>query len=372
MNLTKHYQSSIQTEIDASYLYSQIALSEEDVHIKEIFNELSDIETEHAKTMYASMQKKWIEIILPHPSFRAKILNFIGEYFGYDYVIGTLVETEKSLALDGKRKKLKSQNPLRGNEDNHVKILENLLQHKDIITGEKLWRIEWKHKSIGGNALRAAVLWANDWLVSNMSLVMWVAGATTWWKEVLLAWLAWLLAGALSMALWERISVKSSQELYERQMGLEMDEIEHNPEWETRELTLIYMAKWIEKEEARRISEEVMKDKNKAHKILVKEELGFTRNELEWNAWEAAITSFLLFSIWAVVPVIPFFFLWWRYAIMWSLLWSTIWLFLIWSAITLFTWKSIVYSWWRQVIFWLFAAAITYSIWSILWVSIWN
>ncbi len=348
----KDHQSSLQTEIDASYLYAQIASSEENIHIKEVFSELSKIENGHAKAMFASMQKKWLQVSLLWPSLRAKILNFIGKKLWYDYVIGTLLETEKSLALDEKRKKLKMKDTLSGEEDNHVKILQNLLEHKDVVTGEKLWKIEWKHKSIWGNALRAAVLGANDGLVSNMSLVMWIAWASSWWKEVLLAWLAGLLAWALSMALGEWISVKSSQELYERQMGLEMDEIEHNPEGEINELTL-------------------MKDKDKAHKILVKEELWFTSDELKWSAWEAAITSFFLFSIWAVIPVVPFFFLWWKAAIISSLLWSTVWLFIIWSAITLFTWKSVFFSGWRQVVFWLIAAAITYGIWTLLWVSIW-
>jgi vacuolar iron transporter family protein len=365
-------QSSIQTEVDASYLYEQIAASEENIHIKTIFSELSDIEKNHALSMLKSMQKKWISISIPNPSIRAKILNTIGKYFWYDYVIWTLVDIEKSIATEDKKTKLKMQNPLSWNEDNHVKILENLLKHKDVVSGEKLGKVEWKHKSIWGNALRAAVLWANDGLVSNMSLVMWVAWATTWGQWVLLAGLAGLLAWALSMALWEWISVKSSQELYERQMDLEMDEIEHNPEWETRELTLIYMAKWIEKQEAKKIAEEVMKDKEKAHEILVKEELWFTADELQGNAWEAAIASFFLFCVGAIIPVFPFFF-WSGWKIIILSLWaSTIWLFLIGSAITLFTWKSIWYSWLRQVIFWLAAAAITYSIWTILWVSIWG
>lgn len=72
---------------------------------------------------------------------------------------------------------------------------------------------------------------------------MGIAGATSGQKEILLAGLAGLLAGALSMALGEWISVRSSQELYENQMQLEMDELEANPEGEERELALIYLSK---------------------------------------------------------------------------------------------------------------------------------
>ena len=109
---------------------------------------------------------------------------------------------------------------------------------------------------------------------------------------MLLAGMAGLLAGALSMALGEWISVKSSQELYENQMQLEMDELEHNPEGEERELALIYMSKGIDTTKAKQMANEVMKDKNQAHEVLVREELGINSEELKGSAMEAALASF--------------------------------------------------------------------------------
>jgi len=229
--------------------------------------------------------------------------------------------------------------------------------------GEQLGRIEGKHKSVGGNALRAAVLGANDGLVSNMSLVMGVAGATQGDQGV-------LLAGALSMALGEWISVKSSQELYERQMALEMTELETNPEGERKELALIYMAKGISEAEADRLSTELMSDTGKAHAMLVKEELGINAEELQGSAWEAAITSFFLFAIGAILPVLPFFWLGGMQAIAISVGLSAIGLFVIGSAITLFTGRSIWFSGMRQVLFGLAAAAVTFGIGKLIGVNV--
>ena len=227
-----------------------------------------------------------------------------------------------------------------------------------------------KHRSVGGNAIRAAVLGGNDGLVSNFSLVMGIAGATAGQQGVLLAGLAGLLAGALSMSLGEWISVKSSQELYENQMQLEMDELDANPEGEQKEIALIYMAKGIEEVQANQMAADLMKDKTLAHDFLVKEELGINAEELKGSAVEAAVYSFVLFAIGAVIPVIPFMFMNGMPAIIVSVAGSAAGLFLIGAAITLFTGKNVWYSGFRQVLFGLAAAAITFGIGKIIGVSI--
>lgn len=143
---------------------------------------------------------------------------------------------------------------------------KNILNNHKHISSDNVVRFE-KHRSVGGNALRAAVLGGNDGLVSNFSLVMGIAGATSGQSEVLLAGLAGLLAGALSMALGEWISVKSSQELYENQMDLEMEELETNPEGEEKELALIYITKGIPEAQAIQMAKEIMLDKGQARHI---------------------------------------------------------------------------------------------------------
>jgi VIT1/CCC1 family predicted Fe2+/Mn2+ transporter len=199
---------------------------------------------------------------------------------------------------------------------------------------------------------------------------MGVAGATAGQDGVLLSGLAGLLAGALSMSLGEWVSVKSSQELYENQMQIEMEELETNPEGEQKELALIYMAKGIPEDQAHEMAAEIIKDKDKAHEILVREELGINTEELHGSAIEAAIYSFILFAIGAVIPVLPFMFIKGMNAVYLSVGLSALGLFIIGAAITLFTGKNVWYSGFRQMLFGLLAAAITFGIGKLIGVSI--
>ena len=359
---------NIQTEVDASFLYDVLAKNEADPEVAAVFQQMSEIEGGHAK---AFLEAKNLPLdMLPGPSFRAKTLRWVGKVFGYDYVLGVLMDTEKSIAsaVGAARKKHALKSSV--SDMAHVQILKNLMSTNPNISGTGLARFEKHHRSIGGNALRAAVLGGNDGLVSNFSLVMGIAGATSGNTEVLLAGLAGLLAGALSMALGEWISVKSSQELYENQMDLEMQELEVNPEGEKREIALIYQAKGIPADKAAEMAEEIMKDIDQAHALLIQEELGINAEDLEGSAMEAALASFVLFAIGAVIPVIPFFFMSGQSAVWLSVLLSAVGLFIIGGAITLFTGKNLWYSGFRQVLFGLLAAAITYGIGSLIGVAV--
>ncbi len=362
-------KKNIQTEVDAGYLYQKLAENETDETVANVFDQMSEIEKSHAEA-FLKKEKTGNHPVLPRPSFRAKTLNRIGKIFGYDYVLGVLMDTEKSISNAVINTKNKSRLPLTGAETNHVTILRSLLEREAKVTGGNVAKFESRHRSVGGNALRAAVLGGNDGLVSNFSLVMGIAGATEGGSGVLLAGIAGLLAGALSMALGEWISVKSSQELYENQMQLEMDEIETDPEGEEKELALIYMTKGIPEAQAHQMAVAIMSNKKDAHEVLVKEELGINPEELKGSAMEAAVYSFILFGIGAVIPVIPFMFTTGVTAILISVAASAFGLFLIGSAITLFTGKSIWYSGFRQVLFGLIAAAITFGIGKLIGVSL--
>jgi len=358
----------IQTEIDACFLYQKLAENETDITIANVFRQMSEIEKGHAE---AFAKKENINLAnLIQPSWRAHVLNTIGRIFGYGYVLGALMDTEKSISSSIISSKKKNKIDINGSETNHVTILRSILEKEDGVTGVQLSKFESRHRSVGGNAIRAAVLGGNDGLVSNFSLVMGIAGATAGQQGVLLAGLAGLLAGALSMALGEWISVKSSQELYENQMQLEMDELETNPEGERQEMALIYITKGIPEKQAHDMASELLKDKGKAHEFLIKEELGINSEELKGSAVEAAVYSFILFSIGAVIPVFPFMFTSGINAIIFSVLLSATGLFLIGAAITLFTGKNVWFSGFRQVVFGLIAAAITFGIGHLIGISV--
>lgn len=359
---------NVQTEVDAWYLYKILAEHEGDEAIANVFRQMSGIERGHAEA-FAKKENIPLENLF-QPSMRAKVFNMIGKIFGYDYVLGVLMDTEKSISSAILSTKKKNKIEITGTETNHVRILQSILEKDTSTAGKYLSKFESRHRSIGGNAVRAAVLGGNDGLVSNFSLVMGIAGATSGQQGVMLAGLAGMLAGALSMALGEWISVKSSQELYENQMQLEMEELETNPEGEMKELALIYMAKGIPEEQARKMSSEIMLDKTHAHEVLVKEELGINAEELKGSAVEAALYSFILFSVGAIIPVFPFFFTSGMKAIVLSVSASAIGLFIIGSAITLFTGKNVWFSGFRQVLFGLAAAAVTFGIGRIIGISI--
>jgi vacuolar iron transporter family protein len=164
-----------------------------------------------------------------------------------------------------------------------------------------------RHKGYGGGNLRAAVFGVNDGLVSNTSLIMGVAGAAASADFVLTSGVAGLLAGALSMAAGEYVSMRSQREMFEYQIGLERDELHEYPEEEAEELALIYQARGMQLEEARRVTRELVKNETAALDTLAREELGLNPDDLG-SPLGAAIYSFISFALGAVVPLVPFLF----------------------------------------------------------------
>jgi VIT1/CCC1 family predicted Fe2+/Mn2+ transporter len=229
------------------------------------------------------------------------------------------------------------------------------------LAGEDVARLEGRHRAAGGNALRAAVLGANDGLVSNFSLVMGVAGADLAAGTILLTGVAGLLAGAISMALGEWLSVQSSRELYENQLRIEREELEQAPEEEAAELALIYQAKGLTPEDARALAARLTADPNAAMDTLAREELGIDPEGLGGSALTAATTSFVLFALGAVVPLAPYFVVGELTAVAASVVLSGLALFAIGAGTSLFTGRGALFSGLRQMGFGLAAAAVTYG-----------
>ena len=162
-----------------------------------------------------------------------------------------------------------------------------------------------RHRGVLGGSLRAAVFGVNDGLISNVSLVLGVAGAGAPGGYVLTAGIAGLLAGALSMAAGEYVSVRSQREMYEYQIALEREELAEYPEEEAEELALIYQARGIELHKARALAQALLSSPQAALDVLSREELGLNPDDLG-SPWRAAAASFLAFALGAVVPLLPF------------------------------------------------------------------
>jgi VIT1/CCC1 family predicted Fe2+/Mn2+ transporter len=184
-------------------------------------------------------------------------------------------------------------------ERSHARVLGAL-------TAEGTVSERW-HRSGGGGTLRAAVFGISDGLLSNLSLIMGFAGAAADSNVILLAGLAGLLAGASSMAAGEYVSMRAQRELFERQIELEAAELAVTPEEELEELALIYRAKGVPAQDARRLAQHLVEDRGVALDTLVREELGLDPGELG-SPWGAAIGSFIAFGVGAFIPTIPFFF----------------------------------------------------------------
>ncbi len=172
----------------------------------------------------------------------------------------------------------------------------------------ELTAIQREHRVDSSGRLRAAVLGANDGLVSNVSLVMGMAGAAPVPGIVLLAGLAGVVAGALSMALGEYVSVRVQRESFEALIAMEKREIALHPEHEQHEITVIYRAKGIPAQDAERIAAHVMRDPVVALDLMAREELGLNPDQLG-SPVAVALSSMAAFGSGAIVPVLPFIFL---------------------------------------------------------------
>ena len=162
-------------------------------------------------------------------------------------------------------------------------------------------------QGISGNALRAGVFGVNDGLVSNAALIYGVAGAAQEPVVIVLTGIVGLLAGAFSMAAGEYVSVRAQREMFEYQIGLERSELEKYPQEEAAELALIYAAKGMPMDEARRVADKLMEDPERALDTLTREELGLNPDELG-SPWVAALSSLATFTAGAALPLLPFLF----------------------------------------------------------------
>ena len=356
-------------ECSSALLYQTMAEVEADSRIAEVYKRISQTETEHAAHWKKQAADKGIVLEDYKPDWRTRMLVKLGKRFATGMILPVLQGMEQTGASD--YSKMPGATSMQAQEQSHGRLLDLITGSvKGGMSGGILMQLEGRHRSTGGNALRAAVLGANDGLVSNLSLVMGVAGATLAGQGVLIAGVAGLLAGAISMALGEWLSVQSSRELYQHQLDTEAEEIQTSPEEEAEELALIYEARGLEKKVARELAEKVLANQETALDTLAREELGINPEELGGSAWEAAITSFVLFALGAIIPVAPFIFSTGMTAVFISIGLSTLGLFALGAAITLFTGRTVWYSGMRMVIFGLLAAAVTFGIGRLIGVSI--
>jgi VIT1/CCC1 family predicted Fe2+/Mn2+ transporter len=266
-------------ERESAWLYRRLAAAEPDARKQQLFTALAAAAEEQAGTW-----AKHLDGAVPAfvPSMRARLVAALTDWLGPRRMRGALIALK-----------------LRGLSVYNAPATAG---HAMPTTVEDIGR---RHRGVGGGNLRAAVFGVNDGLLSNASLILGVAGAGVDARYVLTSGVAGLLAGALSMAAGEYVSVRSQREMYEYQIGLERDELAEYPDEEAEELALIYAARGMQLSAARELAHALIRDPEHALDALAREELGLNPDDLG-SPWGAASFSFVSFAVGALLPLTPF------------------------------------------------------------------
>jgi VIT1/CCC1 family predicted Fe2+/Mn2+ transporter len=220
---------------------------------------------------------------------------------------------------------------------------------------------EHHHRNISGGGARAAVFGISDGLVSNVSLILGMAGAHSTAGAVRLAGIAGLIGGAFSMAAGEYVSMRAQSELMERELDVERRAIAADPEDERRELAALYRSRGIESDLADELSGKMMRDPDVALETHAREELGFTPGQTG-KPYQAAASSFVMFSIGAFIPLLPWLVTGGTTALVWSIVLGAIASLTVGTALSFFTGRAWLWSAVRQLLISAAAAGVTYSI----------
>ena len=285
--MTRERPDSWYHEKESAWLYRRVATAEPDPHKSELFLKLAAAAEEQADKWLLAAQRD-------HPGVPAAEPVFVPSLRAR--IVARLLKRLEPQSLRAVLAAMK----LRG---------LSVYSSPRIVAGHamptSLAQVGARHRSVLGGSLRAGVFGVNDGLISNVSLVLGVAGAGAGSRYVLTAGVAGLLAGALSMAAGEYVSVRSQREMYEYQIALEREELAEYPEEEAEEIALIYQARGVEPEQARAVSRSLLSRPQQALDVLAREELGLNPDDLG-SPWQAAASSFVAFAAGAAVPLVPF------------------------------------------------------------------
>lgn len=352
------WRADLQGEVDGVAIYRAMSEREPEPSLAQVYRRLAAAEARHAALWEGKLRAADAWTGMPKPSWRARILIFVARRAGPGAIASTVAgrEAKDRGAYDAQPETIGTTLP--NDERSHARVLREITGG---LPGPSIARLEGRHRATGGNALRAAVLGINDGLVSNFCLVMGVAGAGGDGHAIVVAGLAGLIAGSLSMALGEWLSVQSARELYTRQIAVEREELRTAPEEEEEELALIYESKGAAAADARALAHQIVSG-GQALETLAREELAIDPGELGGSAWVASGTSFAMFAAGAVVPLLPFLFWTGTLAIAVATAAGALALFGIGALITVMTGQPALRAGIRQLLIGMAAAAVTFGI----------
>lgn len=364
----KRWRELLASERDAAALYSRLAQTETGDR-REILTELAEVERRHAAHWEAKLTEAGETVPPPgRPSLRTRMLATAARAMSTQAVLPMIERAERTDA--GIYDVEPDAAPgMAEDERGHAKTLSKLGGGGRPEPAEQIARREGWHRGDRSGALRAGVFGVSDGLVSNTSLVMGFAGSSASHTAVLLAGVAGLLAGSFSMAAGEYVSMASQREMYEREISIEQQELEENPEEERAELVLLYRAKGLKRAEAETLADRLMSNRKVALDTLVREELGLDPGALG-SPWKAAISSLLTFAVGAFVVVIPYLIGGGAAALVAAIVLAALAMLAIGGGIGILNGRSAVKSAGRQLLFGAVAAAVTFGIGHLIGTSI--
>ncbi len=366
---------NLKLERDAVALYEALAGIEKDPRRAEAFRTIAGNERRHAEVWAGKLRE--LGATVPEatgPRLRIRSIVLFARLFG-THSVRDLVQ-----ALEGDEEDVYAQQTepeveaIAADEREHAVIWQRLSAgggpgHAGHRTSDIAANERW-HRAGRSGTLRAVIFGVSDGLVSNLALVMGVAGASQGVGSfVLLAGVAGLLAGAFSMAAGEYISMQSQRELFERQIELERAELEAMPEEEEAELALVYRGKGFTEAEAAVIAKRMFANPAQALDTLVREELGLDPDELG-SPWGAAGGSMVAFAFGALVPVLPYVLSSGATAFVAAIALSGAALFAVGAGVSFLTGRSLLYSGTRQVLIGAVAAVVTYLVGHLIGVNV--
>src|SRR6266704_1795491 len=282
----ERYRTNYLSEQDGSELYKSLAETERDPHLAELYRRMSQTEQRHASIWADYLHKAGEPVPTYTTGWRIRMTIWLAKRFGVNSVLPMVSSMERGASHDYNTQPEARAEGMPKDERSHERLFRSVEITGGGVAGPALARFEGRHRGTGGNALRAAVLGASDGLTTNLSLVMGVAGANLPGHTILFTGLAGMLAGALSMAIGEWLSVQSARELYTRQIEVERQELAAIPEEEQEELALIYQAKGLDQETAQKMAQRIIAGDGQGEKheaaldTLTREELGIDPKEL--------------------------------------------------------------------------------------------
>ena len=345
----QRYRTNLRIERDNAALYGRLSELARNPRLGRAYRRIADIEKANAGFWEAHLHELGEAVPPTRIGLRVRVLGWLAARFGTEFVMPTVVRMEHA---------------------DHLATPVDRQGQRNHFAGDALPMSHGRHATQSGNTLRAAVLGANDGLVSNTSLVMGMAGAATGDHAVLLAGLAGLVAGACSMALGEWLSVNSSREFYQAQITERAERLAVAPEDGLQYLARTYRDKGLDEKAADTLAKHLLETPRAALDTMVREDLGVDPSDLGGSAWSASISSFCLFAFGAIFPVAPYFALHGHQALVASIGSTFLGLVLIALGTSLFTGRSLLFSIARQVGITLSASVITYLVGHLLGVAI--